>query len=202
LSGSDSNVLRHNVSTANGEGYVIEASSGTMLVSNISSGNGNTGYWTREGSAGTILRHNSARANTFGIVFWDSASCVLDSNRASLLRSDGNELSSNTTNLNGTFGIVLSMSNGNVLRANPSNRNEWVGIKLQDGSSNNSVLKNVARMNGIVDAADDLSGTGNFWSDTNFGNGMPSNSTTGRPTSNRSDDALTSTASRLPVRVT
>jgi parallel beta-helix repeat protein len=86
-----------------------------------------------------------------------------------LLRSHENELTTNTTNLNGTFGIVLAASNDNVLRTNTANVNTWVGIELLDGASNNTVLESVARRNGIFDAAHDFSGTGNVWTNNNFG---------------------------------
>ena len=135
------------------------------------------GYWVPEASDGTILRGNVANSNTFGIVFYDTGHSILENNTANsnaasgihILRGHENQLTTNTTNLNGSFGIEVDASNGNVLSGNTANLNTWVGIELLGGSSDNTILENVARRNGIFDAARDFTGTGNVWTNNNFG---------------------------------
>ena len=63
---------------------------------------------------------------------------------------------------------MVEALNGNVLSGNTANVNIGVGILLIDNSSDNTILENVARRNGL-DAARDFTGTGNVWTNNNFG---------------------------------
>ena len=60
------------------------------------------------------------------------------------------------------------MADDNTLAENVANLNDF-GFEVRRGSSNNNVSGNTARRNAGLDAVDDLTGTGNVWSNNSFG---------------------------------
>ena len=72
--------------------------------------------------------------------------------------------------------MLVFQSSHNSMTDNLSTQNNWKhlltnggGIGVVEGSSFNSVLRNVACHNGHLDAYDDHTGTGNLWKANHFG---------------------------------
>jgi hypothetical protein len=83
-------------------------------------------------------------------------------------------VSANVLTGNANSGLLIFQSSNNSITDNLSfgnNRSllhEAAGISLVTGASSNEVLRNVACRNGVVDAHDDHTGTGNIWQKNQF----------------------------------
>jgi parallel beta-helix repeat protein len=161
-SGSSNNTISGNTAQQNVlEGFALTSSSGNVLAANTANNNGAEGILLIDADDNQLLG-NTANRNG------DHAADVF-AGIALVSGSSGNLVDSNTTNGNADEGFVVETSDGNTLTRNFSNANGQVGFEVRGGSSNNAVTGNTARSNGLLDAFDDQSGTGNVWADNDFG---------------------------------
>jgi len=72
-------------------------------------------------------------------------------------------------NVNTDQGFLFQTTNSNTVTANTGNSNGSVGFLVIDGSSFNTLTRNIGRANKALDALDDGSGTGNVWVSNNLG---------------------------------
>lgn len=152
--GSHDNIVAGNIASRNALGILLENNSfDNELSDNTATSNGQ-GFALFQGAADNILESNTANRNDTGFAIADSS---------------GNLIRSNVANRNATHGFELIRSNSNMLTANTANSNGAIGFLASEGSSFNRFSRNLARGNGNVDAMDDGSGTGNVWTNNNFG---------------------------------
>src|SRR5262249_25479535 len=95
----------------------------------------------------------------------------------SLFETNRAQITGNTISNNFTTGILLAESNNNTISGNTVKTNGNSGIQMNDGSSGNTITKNVATGNGIFGGYDLLdntsggtgtAGTLNTWSSNTF----------------------------------
>jgi parallel beta-helix repeat protein len=174
-----------NTARRNAWGFLIESGSGSnTITANTAQQNLIQGF-ALTGTAGNVLTGNTANNNgAEGIVLFDADENQLIGNVANrngdreshvyagialVSGSSGNVVDRNTANENADVGFVVESSDINVLTRNTANANGRVGFDVRLGSSFNRLEGNTARRNAVVDAVDDLTGTGNVWSNNNFG---------------------------------
>lgn len=174
-----------NTSRANAFGFLIESgSTGNTLAANTAERNQLQGI-ALTGSNSNVLANNTSVANGWdGFFLNDSDDNVLTGNTANqngdhasepfagialVSGSSGNMLEGNTANGNNGRGFLVEGSDDNTLARNVANVNGQFGFEVRLGSSNNALNGNTARRNAVLDAFDDLTGTGNVWANNNFG---------------------------------
>jgi parallel beta-helix repeat protein len=159
---SNGNTLFGNTAQQNQlHGVALTGSTENVLANNTSNGNGWEGFFLNDADDNELIG-NAVNRNG------DHASNVF-AGIALVSGSSGNLLDGNTANGNADEGFVLEAADANVLTRNVSNANGQVGFETRAGSSNNTLHGNTARSNAVLDAFDDLTGTGNVWANNNFG---------------------------------
>jgi parallel beta-helix repeat protein len=165
----------------NGEsGFSLAAASESQVLENRSVDNVLYGFVLGAESNGNIVSRNQAFRNGFeniALVGAMNNEVVGNLTRESdfegislYFGSDHNLVKGNVIIGNAASGVLVFASSENTIAGNRVTMNNQnlhegsAGIAVVEGSSFNNVVRNVACLNGIVDAYDDHSGVGNQWS--------------------------------------
>ena len=161
-SGSGSNTVTANTAQQNLlEGFALTGSTANVLTGNTANNNGAEGILLIDADDNQLMgnvanRNGDHESNVYAGI-------------ALVSGSSGNTLDGNTANGNADVGLVVESSDSNVLTRNTANANGRIGFDVRLGSSFNTLRGNTARRNEVLDAVDDLTGTGNVWSNNSFG---------------------------------
>jgi parallel beta-helix repeat protein len=158
--GSAENTLEANEAVGNvNSGFVVrtrfsfEVPLHNRLARNRATDNGQAGFFV-DGAEANLFTDNMAFRNAAdGFLLLDAVDNVLVRNRA-IECSDG---------------YVLDASHANELTENLGNTNGHNGFWARNGASGNVLGSNVAQANANFDAVDDLTGSGNLWTNNHFG---------------------------------
>jgi parallel beta-helix repeat protein len=153
LDGSHDNHVVNNTSVKNRDGILLLDSTNNQVELNRASLNSTQGMNVIR-SANNDVASNTLNQNLIGI---------------ELAQSGSNTVRSNTLNRNKTEGVKVFMSDGNTITRNTANENNEIGFLVWFGSSFNTLTRNVGHQNLQLDALDDGTGSGNVWSDNQFG---------------------------------
>jgi len=151
---SHDNHVVNNTSVKNQVGLELIDSTNNQLQLNTASFNGTHGMFLIR-SGNNDVDSNTLNQNLIGLELADS--------------SNANSVRSNTLNRNKTEGVKVFMSDGNTITRNTANENNEIGFLVWFGSSFNTLTRNIGRRNLQLDAFDEGTGSGNVWSENNFG---------------------------------
>jgi parallel beta-helix repeat protein len=152
---SDHNMVVANISSRNGNGFVVDGGVSNDLVSNTASANPGTGFLFIRSANSNSAWLNSSNGNQYGVVINVS--------------SNQNLLGSNTANQNQFEGFDIISSNNNSRTGNIADGNGTYGFEVSGGSSYTVVNRNAGYKNSQFDAYQEGTGTGNMWRDNRFG---------------------------------
>jgi len=152
---SDHNMVVANISSRNGNGFLVDGGVSNELVSNTAYANPGSGFLFIRSANSNSAWLNSSNGNQYGFMVTES--------------SNQNLLGSNTANKNQFEGFNIFSSNNNSLTGNIADGNGTYGFLVFGGSSYTVVNRNAGYKNSQFDAYQEATGTGNMWRDNRFG---------------------------------